>query len=244
MNRIRVLCSAALAGIVLVSFGAGSAAAAPVTTVIDSNTADGSVYRYAAGNTGASSANTQINGSAAGPANYNGVTLYALPDQRSGVVAASLDFLITTGGSIPANVDLWGLGYIHGAAALVGNWEFHDLSDTRVLLNGVTPTSIADNIVAANATVTTGTHLVTSGAQNVALVNYLNALYTTGAVAGDFVVFRTNPDVDVLNITGTSFKNIRFGTGSDAKLSVTTVPEPATLSLLAVASLAMIRRRR
>jgi hypothetical protein len=94
----------------------------------------------------------------------------------------------------------------------------------------------------------------TDAAGDAALAAWLTGLYTAGAQPGDFVFLRVNPDTDN---EGGSNTYIYFDTGNTSTvqgngrtyvqvplLTIETTPEPASLCLLALGGLVVIRKRR
>ena len=89
------------------------------------------------------------------------------------------------------NVDLYGLAYRTGATILSSDFYQGSLdSDPNV-------TVIEDNIAVPSSS--PGSFINTDSAADTALVAYLNAQYMSGAIAGDFVFLRLNPDNDETN---------------------------------------------
>ncbi|MBI1368947.1 MAG: PEP-CTERM sorting domain-containing protein [Planctomycetes bacterium] len=233
-----------LAVLITLSFGAARSAMGAMY-VVNSDAADGAVYRLTSnGNYGTFNTQALIVGAASGPANYNGIMFFALPDPLLGIDRAALHLTLTSPNTLPFNTDLWGIGYIHGSPALVGSWEVHADTDPRILLNGVAPTKLVNNLVAANTAAAT---LTTNIPQSIAIGSYLQSLYTAGAVAGDFVVLRVNADGDTYAQTNSILTNFRWGTdvqSAPAQLTITTVPEPASAAMLLIGGAATLMRRR
>jgi hypothetical protein len=102
-----------------------------------------------------------------------------------------------------------------------GNWILKADVESRtgaVLGTGIgsaTPTRIADNIVTQGSTTSGGFTWQTDASQNLTLATFLNSLYTSGAMPGDYAVLRLNPDADVaINYDGSvghPFQSIRYG---------------------------------
>lgn len=208
---------------------------------IYSDGSDGSVYQT---NTGIGSFPTQdlIVGGASG-ANYAGVAIFQLPDLGGGaVLSANLTFTVRSSGTMPsANADIYGLGYVSSPPSLDKNWVLIGDSETRdgntlgTNLGADLPVKLLDNAVTAGTTMHSNETTVVSGS---GLIDFVNSLYTVyGASAGDFAVFRVNPDADQFNTEGIA-SNFRYGgsdRGAQATLLTLTVgvPEPSSALLLA-----------
>lgn len=87
-----------------------------------------------------------------------------------------------------------------------------------------------------------------SDASQAALLSYLNAQYADGAGAGQYVFLRFSPNADTISgwTSWTVLSEDAGGADEKPSLSYTAgpVPEPATLSLLVLGGLAVLRRRR
>jgi len=225
--------------------------AAHAVTIL-SHDSDGAVYRLTSNATGTFPTQDLIVGGTDN-ANYAGIAIFELPDLGVGgsISAATLTFTVTTGGTMPnANVDIYGLGYLSSTPSLQGVWQLASDTETR---NGNTlgtnlgtdlPVKLVNNAVTAGTSMTVNSTTVVTGAN---LVDFLNDLYSTyGAEAGDYVVFRINPDADGITPAGA---NIRYG-GShqpDARrtrLDVTIVPEVSGVLLTAFGASGLLLRRR
>ena len=173
------------------------------TVYISSHDADGSAY-------GAGVFPTQdlING-IAGVTFYNGIAFFQLPNSL--VSDANLILTVSSGGTLTnANIDVWALGYM-STPAMSTAWVLQADTDSRILLNSLPPTKIADNLVPVNQAANPGNVFQLNGAQRTNLTAYINALYARGAQPGDYVVIRTNPDA-VMSTTDP--RNIRFAASS------------------------------
>ena len=127
-----------------------------------------------------------------------------------------------------ANIDVWGLGYMAGTPLMSKDWFLTADSDVRLLLNGVAPVRVADNIVTEGQTVVVGTTWHSDPDESENLKVFLNGLYARGAKAGDHAVFRINTDASQHGVSA----GVRWGgshrTDPDqrAKLTVTLPSEP------------------
>lgn len=149
-----------------------------------------------------------------------------------------------------SNADIYGLGYVSSPPAMSSSWMLTSDTETRdgdtlgTNLGADLPVKLVDDAVTAGTTMTVGSTTVVTGSM---LVDFLNDLYTEhGAVAGDYVVFRVNPDADEFTASGAS-ANFRYA-GSQrtdrAQLSLTIVPEVSTALLSSFAACGLLLRRR
>jgi hypothetical protein len=173
------------------------------TVSLVSHDADGAIYP-----TGEFSAQDLICGFTGNPlVAYNGIAFFQLPAKR--IEDADLVFTVEQNyGPLPAaNVDVWGLGYVRGTPALNRAWMLLGDTDTRLPINNNVPaTKIADNFVAAGQATPVGGVWQLDAAQRANLKAFLNGLYEKGALPGDYVVIRINPDA-VLDTAS----NVRWG---------------------------------
>jgi len=146
---------------------------------------DGSIYGEGPGSF---TNQQQICGTAGTPNTrpWNGVSFFQLPSNR--VVSANLIYKVySTAGSwsaTGAGIDVWGLGYT-ASPTLDPSWLLMDNTDTRTLLNGTAPSKLADNFVAAGSSPAVDDVYMLSTGQRASLVDYINALFDTGAQPGD-----------------------------------------------------------
>lgn len=132
-------------------------------------------------------------GDAEGGTNY--VIPFRLPAlPMGGFTAANLRIRViaTAGaGTNPINGDLYGLPFRAAANVMAGDVVqtsmFH--ADTAV---DTAATLLVDNFL--TGTTGTGVNVETDAAGDTAIINYLNAQVTAGAVAGDIVYLRLSPD--------------------------------------------------
>jgi hypothetical protein len=225
--------------------------AAPVsgaTIDINGNIADREVNEDA-GLGGLNGTSARIGRSGTGNTSTNGragVYVFLLPTLAAGEVfdAATLK-LTLQGNAADGNgnfkVDLYGLGR-RASADVLGTDYYEGALDTT------DATLIADDFI------TTTTAAGTLSNSSAALVNYLNAQYgPTGA--GQYVFFRLNVDTptDILSEPppgSGSRAGYQVATADNSTaasrplLTVSSVPEPASLGLLAAAAVATVGRRR
>lgn len=133
------------------------------------------------------------------------IYFFPLPDLAGGgVTSASFAVDFTHKADSPNfNLDVWGLGFT-SVKMIDIEWRLFANLDGNPGVGIPTPIKIADNIVTpATALPTTAT---TSPTNNTTLVAFLNSLYQNGAQAGDFVIFRINPDQFLIpHVGGTPF---------------------------------------
>lgn len=184
----------------------------PTTLTIYSHENDGAVY----GDPPGIFPSLQLICGTAGNPNtrpWNGVSFFQLPSQR--VSAADLAYKVYSASAgwaaTGAAIDVWGLGFIRGTPTLIASWLLMGDTDTRTLLNGSTPSKIADNLLAAGVTPAVGSVWSLSGAQSTNLVDFINGLFEKGAQPGDYAVIRVNPDTPI----ATGGVSIYFGSSSD-----------------------------
>ena len=198
----------------------------PVESVtLVSHAADGAIY-----STSTFIDQTLICG-VAGTVAYNGIAFFQLPANR--IESANLSFTVNenNGPLTNANIDVWGLGFVT-TPAMSSAWLLMADTDPRSLVNYNVPfTKLADNLVAVGQSVAPGSVAQLNDSQSTNLTAFLNSLYAKGAVPGDYVVIRVNPDAAF-----TAAQNFRFGSSAQVspdrrpKLTVTLAdaPVPAT----------------
>lgn len=167
------------------------------------------------------------------------VYVFQLPDlgaTANPFAAADMQFSIAgTNAGTTVNVDLYGLARRDATAGVqTVDYFLGDLDTTDATL-------IQDNIVTpdmANVAVNT------SAAGDLALASFLNAQYAAGAGAGQYVYLRVNVDGPMSASTGYN----GFTADDDVVenrpfITYSAVPEPASLGLIGLAGLALVRRR-
>lgn len=192
------------------------------TVTIISHAADGAAYP-----TATFPDQTLICG-VSGTTMYNGIAFFQLPANRIESADLTLTVEQNNGPITNANVDVWGLGYM-SAPAMSSAWMLTADMDARALLNYNVPfTKIADNIVTSGQATAAGSVWQLNASQRTNLTTFLNSLYSKGAVPGDYVAFRVNPDAPF-----SAPRNVRFGSSAQAspdrrpKLTVTLSDDPA-----------------
>ena len=116
------------------------------------------------------------------------------------------------------------------------SWLLMDDTDTRELLNDTAPTKIADNIVTNGQSTPAGMVWQTDPGQQVTLKDYINGLYEQGAVPGDYVVFRTNPDANLSYTCGLRWGASGQPTNKQAKLTVILSDTPIVNNTITISS--------
>lgn len=142
--------------------------------------------------------------------NCNGICFFRIPDGK--VLDAELTFTVDVfTGVLPTgyNVDIWALGY-QSVPLMNASWRYEGDADTRLLLNGAAPVKIADNFIAAGQEAPADSVWSLSESEGAALAEYINNIKANGAVAGDYIVLRINPDALLSVNAGT-----RFGASDD-----------------------------
>ncbi len=165
------------------------------TVTIYSHANDGAVFP-----TGTFTAQDLLSSTGGGDTgNYTGIAIFELPEQLMTDVNMSMT-AVSVFGMLPGiNIDLWGLGYTT-TPYLNKEWFSVSDTDTRLLLNGLPPVKIADNIVTNGQSVSVGEVWRPTAPQRVDLRRFLNGLYSNGAKPGDYAVIRVNMDADPRNV--------------------------------------------
>jgi len=165
------------------------------TSIIYSHANDGTVFA-----TGYFTAQDLLSSTGGGDTgNYTGIAIFELPEQLMTDVDMSLT-AVSVFGLLPGiNIDLWGLGYTT-TPYLSKDWFSVSNTDTSLLLNGVPPVKIADNIVTNGQSVSVGEVWRPTVEQRDVLRRFLNGLYDKGAKPGDYAVLRVNMDADPHNV--------------------------------------------
>lgn len=178
---------------------------------------------------------------------------FALPEIPAGEQITSATLSLFVVGQAVANqptsamnVDLYGLPVDAAPFDITNTRYFSGENDATLGVSKLQTDFLTSTTPGVTETSTTTYTLRTS----VDISSYLIALYEGGAVAGDFAVLRLsmdNPDPTLLQRY-----RIRSSGGTGAAnpeaekpvLTITTVPEPGAVSLMAAASLGLIARRR
>lgn len=172
------------------------------TVLIVSDAADGSIY----GTTG-KFPDSDLFAARIRGTTYNGIAFFEIPEGR--VVDAELSFTCVTDEGVLTdgiNLDLWALGY-QSTPLMNAAWMLQADTDTRTLLNGEVPVKIAENFVDAGEATPVGSVWSTSESEGATLATYINGLTDAGAVPGDFIAIRINPDGVITNYSA----GARFG---------------------------------
>eukprot|EP01093_Parvamoeba_rugata_P000716 TRINITY_DN1089_c0_g1_i1.p1 TRINITY_DN1089_c0_g1~~TRINITY_DN1089_c0_g1_i1.p1 ORF type:complete len:328 (+),score=93.71 TRINITY_DN1089_c0_g1_i1:41-1024(+) len=172
------------------------------------------------------------------PITTSGIIPFKLPARPSGqlVVSANLKVHVNYGREwISSNVDLYGLPY-NAASTIYPADHFDDAyPDTTADVTGIQDDYFSKNVDPGS--LDTARFEETNAGGDTALVDYLNAQYDAGAVAGDYVFLRLN--VDDPATTGAHYFGVDDGSTAnaptlsisiDGELSVDSV-EKSTLKL-------------
>ncbi len=186
-----------------------------------------------------------LNVGAIGNTNTNnqlGVVAFEVPELSPGEVflTASLTFTYTgNNGAEPTdfNVDLYGLDRSPGDDGGGGvASDYFEGTVTTPSPFDIANTLIADDFVTSADS--PGDAITTTGAENTALVTFLNANPTTAALP--FVLFRLNADSSVSG----EKRNFQFADTPELTFTTGQIPEPASLALMGLGGLLLIGRRR
>jgi hypothetical protein len=186
--------------------------------------------------------------SVAGTVNYVNICpvfVFMLPVLAEGefLSAAALRFNMGKSGTPTYNADIYGLGFRPSGTVRQTDYFIGTLDTTDATL-------IQDDF--GNPTIGSATARTTDDVGDTALLSYLNAQYTAGAVGGDYVFLRLSPDytdfpvnppVASVGYTMTAANNA--SAGNVPQLTLTVIPEPGSyLLLLGATGLLAARRRR
>jgi fibronectin-binding autotransporter adhesin len=185
--------------------------------------------------TGGSLTLTNTGNTYTGATNVNGGTLI-----DNGAITAS-PVTVGASGTLAGSGSLGGLATVNGTIAPGDNTGIDTLTLTDGLTLGAASGTYDEDIDAAGLSdLLAVTGNITLGAADTLNVNVLDSIsgqnYTiatyTGTLSGTFATTDLPPGYSV-----------NYGTGSDSSITIV-VPEPASLSILGIGGLALIRRRR
>ncbi|RKX47680.1 MAG: hypothetical protein DRP64_00425 [Verrucomicrobia bacterium] len=176
----------------------------------------------------------------AGTASGEMVVQFILPDLGSETIGSAnlLASLNAPTWQAWGNIDVYGVRY--SSAAAVALSDYAPFSDSAG--NG---TKIADNFYVSGTG--TGAYEIfnTDAPADATLAAWLTDQYTAGAVAGDYVFLRFQPDhMDAVGTHGVYFATANTLAETTPVLAIETIPEPATLGLVSALAGAMIFIRR
>ena len=170
---------------------------------------------------------------------------FALPTRAPGFKVSAATFSILEGLSpvtVTTATDLYGLGFRTSATVVTSDFYMGTAADVKDATDATlikAAFSTAGGYYAASA--------VLSDA-SASLVSYLNAQYDAGAVAGNFVFLRVNPQVfTTANRLALSCSESTLNSGANRPtldITFASVPEPTSLALLGLSAVALLRRRR
>lgn len=200
----------------------------------DTEVYSGGIFSYDPGSNGGQ---VGVNGGF----DYSDVYVFQLPTLAAGqqIASAAFTFYDSASGST-YNTDLYGLGYRASSTVLPTDWYSgpNDTNNTLLEAAIIPPSFTFSGLV------------TTTSAADAALLSYLNAQYTAGAVGGDFVFLRlsssvTNGDNTRVNFVdnadlayyldsvypGTlSYWQGQYSPRIDVALTDVVTPEPATVA--------------
>jgi len=183
-------------------------------------------------------ASDQISGAQSGEL----IVQFALPDLAGETISSAnlLASLEAPTWQAWGNVDVYGVRY--SSAVAVALSDYAPFSDAAG--NG---TKIMDNFYVSGSGTAAYVDLNTDATADTALASWLTDQYTAGAVAGDYVFLRFQPDhMDAINNNAIAFATANTAGETTPVLTIeTTIPEPATLGLVAgfAGAILFIRRR-
>ena len=183
-------------------------------------------------------ASDQISGAQSGEL----IVQFALPDLAGGTISSAnlLASLNAPTWQAWGNVDVYGVRY--SSAVAVALTDYAPFSDAAG--NG---TKIMDNFYVSGSGTAAYVDLNTDATADTALATWLTDQYTAGAVAGDYVFLRFQPDsMDAVTSHAVAFATANTAGETTPVLTIETViPEPATLGLVSVfaGAILFIRRR-
>jgi hypothetical protein len=190
----------------------------------------------------------------------NAIYFFELPALSAGETVTTanlsilyLDKVVSTGG-LNFNLDVWGLGFV-SSPTLNADWLHFANTDGAAGVGVSDRVKIEDNILTSSSPDPDFTSVLinTSSTGDLAVASFINSLYSHGAVAGEFAVFRMNPDAhqNPDGPNGTPGYTIGFsenaGPTPTLSLNTTVIPEPTAMGVLlgivSIFAIAAVRRR-
>lgn len=179
------------------------------------------------------------------------VMAFQLPTLQPGeqfATATFTDQLASFSGTPTFNVDFYGLSRAPAVDPTVLSADFYagnsDASATRIQDNILTPSSPT-----RSSKPWPYASFTTSDSGNAALAAYLNAMYANGANAGKYVFLRLSPDLASMPTGNNAYNITSANAGNDFEhptitytVAVAAIPEPATITALASAGIALLVR--
>ena len=179
----------------------------------------------------------QISGSASGEL----VVQFALPDLGGETISGAnlLASLNAPTWQSWGNVDVYGVRYSSSVSVALSDYApFSDAAG-----NG---TKIMDNFYVSGSGTAAYVDLNTDASADTALASWLTAQYAAGAQVGDYVFLRFQPDhIDAVAGHAIAFATADTVAETTPVLTIETIPEPATLSMVAgfAGAIIFIRRK-
>lgn len=216
----------------------------------NSDAADAALTQTSAGDAGGGGATiTSTTGATATVGRVTGlisgltVLPFALPTLPEGQMLSNASFTFTSSTTVIPNfnTDLYGLGFRTTSTVLTTD-SFIGAFDTT------DATLIQNDFVSTTSSLTINVAFSTNAVGGQALTAYLNAQYTAGAVGGNFVFLRLNPDT--FTTSANNSYGVRTADGASTffpviSFDVVPVPEPSTAVMLVMgAGFTLLRRRR